>query len=176
MKMCASRFALPLSKKSKPRRKARTKSSMPGGYKNTSFVSPHFSSLVNSSAIRLRSPRRAISVFFPIVLSTPAGFLFRQRKQKIHQIVEFGRREFRSVIGRHWRLFAIGQACERRFVQKMERAVGRQQLKRKIIFIVCDSFQCAAGGESRRNRSMTRVKITVGRDDCIANRFRRPAT
>src|SRR5882724_12526487 len=58
----------------------------------------------------------------------------------------------------------------------MERAVGRKQLKRKIIFIARDSFQCAAGGESRHNRSMTRVKIAVGRDDCIANRFRRPAT
>src|SRR5256885_14624705 len=58
----------------------------------------------------------------------------------------------------------------------MERAVGRQQLKRKIIFIACDSFQCAAGGESRHNRSMTRVKVTVRRDDCITNRFRPPAT
>src|SRR5438477_5083642 len=132
MKMCASRFALPLSKKSKPRRRARTKSSMPGGYKNNSFVSPNFSSLVNSTAIRRPQPRRALSVFFPVVLSTPAGFLFRQRKQKIHQIVEFRRRKFRPVIGRHRRLFAIGQACERRFVQEMERAVGRQQLKRKI--------------------------------------------
>src|SRR5258707_10969103 len=58
----------------------------------------------------------------------------------------------------------------------MERAVGRQQLKRKIIFIACDSFQYAASGESRHNRSMTRVKIAVGRDDCIANRFWRPAS
>src|SRR5256885_15763389 len=57
----------------------------------------------------------------------------------------------------------------------MERTVGRQQLKRKIIFIACDSFQCAASGESRHNRSMTWVKIAVGRDDCTANRFRRPA-
>src|SRR5882757_4246624 len=58
----------------------------------------------------------------------------------------------------------------------MERAVGRQQLERKIIFIACDSFQRAASGDSRHNRSMTRVKIAVGRDDCLANRFRRPAT
>src|SRR5256885_10138801 len=58
----------------------------------------------------------------------------------------------------------------------MERAVARQQLKRKIIFIARDSFQCASGGESRHNRSMTRVKVTVRRDDCIANRFRPPAT
>src|SRR5205807_3791750 len=58
----------------------------------------------------------------------------------------------------------------------MERTVGRQQLKRKIIFIACDSFQCAAGGESRHNCSMTRVKVTVRRDDCVTNRFRPPAT
>src|SRR5260221_14579124 len=57
----------------------------------------------------------------------------------------------------------------------MERAIARQQLKLKIIFIACDSFQCSASGESRHNRSMTRVKIAVGRDDCTANRFRRPA-
>src|SRR2546430_11249503 len=113
MKMCASRFALPLSKKSEPRRKARAESSMPGGCKNNSFVYSHFSSLVNSTAIRWPQPRRATSVFFPVVLSTPAGFLVCQGKQKIHQIVEFRRREFRSVIGRHRRLFAIGQACER---------------------------------------------------------------
>src|SRR5882757_1225934 len=113
MKMCASRSALPPLKKSEPRRKARTKSLMRGGCKNNSFFSPYFSSLVNSTAMRRPQPRRATSVFFPVVLRTPAGFFFRQRKQKLHQIVEFRRREFRSVIDRHRRLFAIGQACER---------------------------------------------------------------
>src|SRR5690348_1951603 len=113
----------------------------------------------------------------PIVLSLISSLLyifFCYGIQSLHQVFYLWSCKLSSVIRRHGVLVAVTNAFNGRLGEKKERAIARQQLDGKIIFVSGDPFQSLAVGKCDNHGPVARIKVPVGKQDGIADCFGSP--